>query len=245
MTIALCTAAVLVAALVKGAIGFGFPTLSTPLLSLVTDVHTAVVLLIAPNIAMDAIQFGRRGAPLAVARRFAPLLLAGGVGTVIGTRLLVGLPPRVAGMVLSATILLYVLSSLVGFAPRVAPGWEAWASPVVGLVVGVIGGITNVPGTPLVMYFRALGLDKNTFISATAFTFIVYKLVQLGAVAYYGLVTWPIVAGSAGLTALALGGFAVGLRVQDRLEPRAFNRAVLGFLAVVGAWLLWRSLGAR
>ena len=45
------------------------------------------------------------------------------------------------------------------------------------------------------------------------------------------------------LTAVALAGFAVGLRVQDRLDQRTFNRVVLVFLAVLGAWLLFRSLG--
>jgi len=35
-------AAVLAAAFIKGAIGFGFPSLATPLLSLVVDVKTAV-----------------------------------------------------------------------------------------------------------------------------------------------------------------------------------------------------------
>jgi uncharacterized membrane protein YfcA len=37
-------------------------------------------------------------------------------------------------------------------------------------------------------------------------------------------------------------GFAVGLRLQDRLDQRTFNRAVLVFLGALGAWLLVRSL---
>ena len=244
MTIALGAVAVLVAAFVKGAIGFGFPTLGTPLVSLVTDVQSAVVLLILPNIVMDGIQFRRRGAPVAVVRRFATLLVGGTLGTVLGTRLLIGLSPRTAGLVLSLFILLFVVSSAVGLDPRVPARWEGWVSPMVGLVAGVVGGITNVPGTPLVLYFRALGLAKHEFVTAVAFTFVVYKLVQLGAVVYFGLMSWAILGGSAALTVAALGGFAVGLWVQDRLAAAAFNRAVLGFLALLGVGLLWRSLSA-
>ena len=59
---ALMAAVVLAAAFVKGAIGFGFPSLATPLLCLVVEVKTAVVVLIVPNIVMDAVQFTRRGA---------------------------------------------------------------------------------------------------------------------------------------------------------------------------------------
>lgn len=234
--------AVVLAAFVKGSIGFGFPTLGTPLLSLVTDVRTAVVLLIVPNIAMDGLQFARLGAPGAVMRRFATLLVAGAVGTLLGTRLLVGLSPRVATVLLGAVVLLYVALSMLGAAPRVAPRWERAVSPLVGFVAGVIGGVTNVPGTPLVMYFNALGLAKPEFVAAVAFTFIVYKAVQLGAVIYFGLLTWELVGWSLALTLVGLGGFAVGLRVQDRLDARAFNRAVLGFLALLGLWLTIWSL---
>lgn len=235
--------AVVLAAFVKGAIGFGFPTLGTPLLSLVIDVKTAVVLLILPNIAMDGIQFVRQGAPLAVVARFWTLLATGAVGTAVGTRLLAELSPRAATLILSLCILLFVAVSVSGRLPSVPRRWEGWVSPLVGLVVGVIGGVTNVPGTPLVMYFLALGLAKHEFVAATAFTFVVYKLVQLGAVAYFGLLSARLLQWSVVLTVLSLGGFAMGLRVQDRLDARAFNRVTLGFLVLLGVWLLVRGLG--
>lgn len=243
MTPALAGPAVLLAGFVKGAIGFGFPTLGTPLLSLVVDVKTAVVLLILPNIAMDGLQFFRRGAPLAVVERFWPLLATGAVGTIVGTRLLADLSPRTATLILSLCIVLFVAASASGRTPRVPREWERWVSPVVGFAVGVIGGVTNVPGTPLVMYFVALGLVKHDFVAAVAFTFVVYKLVQLGAVAYFGLLSTSLFLWSVLLTAVSLGGFWVGLAVQDRLDARAFNRATLGFLALLGTWLLLRSLG--
>src|SRR3989442_4065851 len=99
--------AVLLSAFIKGAIGFGFPTLATPLLTLVLDVKTSFVLLIVPNIVMDGIQFARRGAPLATARRLAGLIVGGALGTVLGTRLLVALSSRTAMGVLGGFILVF------------------------------------------------------------------------------------------------------------------------------------------
>ncbi len=235
-------AVVLVAAFIKGAIGFGFPALGTPLLSLVADVKTAVVVLILPNIVMDGIQFARRGAPLAIVRRFAVLLLAGALGVVLGTHVLVLLSPRAATLILGAFVLCFVALQAPGLAPKVPAHWEPWLSPPAGFVAGVIGGVTNSPATPLVLYFHAIGLSKHDFVSSVAFTFFFYKLVQLGAVTWYGLLPWPMLWLSLALTAVALVGFASGLRVQDRLDQRSFNRAVLVFLAVLGAWLLVRSL---
>jgi len=233
--------AVLVSGFVKGTIGIGFPTLATPLLTLVIDVKTAVVLLIVPNIVMDGIQFARQGVPVTTMRRLAGLIAFGAVGTVLGTRLLVVLPAHIVLLALGGFLVMFAALEVARVSPRVAPAWEPWISPVVGLVAGVLGGVTNVPGTPLAVYFYALGMDKHEFIRAVAFTFIVYKLVQLGAVAYYGLLTWPLLLVSVGLTVVAVAGFAGGLRVQDRLEQRAFNRLILIFLAGLGLWLVLRA----
>jgi len=233
---------VLAAAFIKGAVGFGFPSLATPLLSLVVDVKTAVVLLILPNIVMDSIQFARRGTPRATARRFGTLLLSGSVGVVLGTRVLTLLSPRAATLTLGVFVLIFVALSTTGLSPKVPARWEPWLSPVAGFVAGMVGGVTNSPATPLVLYFHAIGLGKHDFISSVAFTFVFYKLVQLGAVAWYGLLPWSLFGWSLVLTAVALAGFGVGLRVQDRLDQRSFNRAVLGFLGALGAWLLIRTL---
>jgi uncharacterized membrane protein YfcA len=240
---ALMAAVVLAAGFIKGAIGFGFPSLATPLLSLVVDVKTAVVVLILPNIVMDGIQFARRGAPLATVRRFGTLLLSGGVGIVLGTRVLTLLSPRTATLILGVFVLLFVALSVTGLAPKIPPHWEPWLSPPAGFAAGVIGGVTNSPATALVLYFHGIGLAKHDFISSIAFTFFFYKLVQLGAVTWYGLLPWSLLGVSVALTAVALAGFAVGLRVQDRLDQRSFNRVVLVFLAVLGAWLLVRGRG--
>jgi uncharacterized protein len=242
MAPALAALATVLAAFIKGAIGFGFPTLGTPLLSLFVDVKTAVVILIVPNIVMDVLQFARQGAPLGTVRRFALLLVFGAIGTVAGTRLLVAISSTAATLTLGLFIVGFVALGAAGVTLRVSPRWEQRLSTVVGLLTGIVGGITNVPGTPLVIYFQALDLPKREFVSSTAFTFVVYKLIQLGAVVYYGLLPLSLVPTSLALTLVALVGFAIGLKVQDRLEQRAFNRAVLVFLALLGLWLVTRSL---
>ena len=230
------------AALVKGAIGFGFPTIGTPLLALAVDVKSAVALLVIPNLVMDGLQL-RRSWPLGDApRRLAPLLVFLMIGTVIGTRLLIALSARTATVLLGAFLLGYVLLDLAKFSPRVPAGWERWLAAPVGLAAGIMGGITNAPGTPIALYLVALGLEKRDFVRSIAFTFLVVKGVQLASLAWYGLLGWRLVLGSLGLAALALGGFGLGLKLQDRLGQRSFNRAVLVFLAVLGVWLVARAL---
>ena len=234
--------AVFAAGTVKGIAGLGFPTLATPLLSLTVDVKTAVVLLILPNIVMDGIQFSRRGAPMETIRRLLPLLVTGAIGTIVGTRALVALPTRTVLLLLGGFVIAFVALNVTRFSPRLSAAWEPWAGPAAGFVSGVVGGVTNVPGTPLAMYFYALGMSKAEFLSSTAFTFLIYKLVQIAAVAWYGLLTSALAATSVALTGIALAGFVGGLWIQNRLEQRAFNRAVLALLGGLGLWLVVRSL---
>lgn len=236
--------AVLAAAFVKGAVAFGFPLVATPLLTLAVGVKTAVAVSIIPNIAMDSVQLVRRGNALATVRRLLSLILFSMVGMWLGTLLLAVLPPRIATLVLGVFVLVFAGVSASGLAPRVPPSWEPWLSPPVGLAAGVLGGLTNVPGTPMVLYFVALGLDKYDFVRAVAVTFIVAKVVQLAAVSWYGLLDARLLAISLAFSVVALAGFAAGARLQDWLPARAFNRAVLAFLVVTGAWLIYRGLAA-
>lgn len=203
---------------------------------------SAVALLVIPNLVMDSLQL-RRSGPLGDApRRLAPLLLFTMIGTVIGTKLLVALSPRAVTLALGGFLLGYVLLDLARFSPRVPAHWELWLAAPVGLAAGIMGGITNAPGTAIALYFVALGMDKQEFVRSIAFTFLVVKTVQLVTLVWYGLLTWHLVLGSLGLAAVGLAGFALGLKLQDTLDQRSFNRAVLVFLAVLGVWLVARAL---
>ncbi len=206
------------------------------------DVKTAVAALVIPNLVMDGLQLRRQGPLGATPRRLAPLLVFTMLGTIIGTKLLVVLSGRTATLILGAFVLGFVALDLARFSPRVPAGWERLLAPPVGLAAGVMGGVTSAPGTALALYFVALGMDKREFVRSIAFTFLIVKAVQLASLGWYGLLGWPLVLGSLGLTAAGLAGFGLGIRVQDRLDQRAFNRGVLVFLATLGAWLVVRTL---
>ncbi|HEV8616499.1 MAG TPA: sulfite exporter TauE/SafE family protein [Methylomirabilota bacterium] len=234
--------AIVAASFVKGVVAFGFPLVATPLLALALDVKTAVAVSIVPNIVMDSVQAVRGGGTWSTVRRLAVLLVFGIMGMFVGTRLLAVLPPRVATMSLGMFVLIFVTLSVTGVTLRVPLACERWLSPPIGFIAGILGGLTNVPGTALVIYFRALGMGKQEFVRSVALSFMTYKIIQLIAVAYYGLLGIDLVLISVGLTVVGLAAFALGLKVQDRLPEKTFNRTVTTFLAALGLWLVARSV---
>ncbi|MGH7304067.1 MAG: TSUP family transporter, partial [Candidatus Rokuibacteriota bacterium] len=202
----------------------------------------AMALLVVPNLVMDGLQLRRSGPLGGAPRRLAPLLIFTMIGTVIGTRLLVALSPRAVTLLLGGFVLGYVVLDLARLSPRIPASWELRLAAPVGLAAGIMGGITNAPGTAIALYFVALGMDKREFVRSISFTFLVVKTVQLVTLVWYGLLGWYLGLASLGLAAAGLAGFGLGLKLQDRLDQRAFNRAVLGFLAVLGLWLVARAL---
>ena len=242
MTAILSIAGILLASFIKGALGFGFPAVATPLLALFMDVKRAIVILIFPNLVMDGIQALRKGGFAPTLKRHALLYIFGIGGTYLGTRLLVLVSSQHALLILGGFILVFVALNASRLALSVPPGWERFLSPPVGLVVGVIGGITNVPGTPLVPYFYALGLPKSEFVRSVAISFFIYKVAQLASVIQVGLMTGLLFSLSVLASGLSLGTFWLGLKVQDRVAQATFNRAILVFLAFLGAFLVFRAL---
>ena len=234
--------AVLLASYIKGAIGFGFPAISTPLLALFVDLRTAIVVLILPNLVMDGIQTLRKPGLLETLRRHWVLYLCGIGGTYLGTQFLVWFPSEKLLLILGVVVLVFVAVNVSRVSFRVPLGLERYLSPPIGLFAGVLGGVTNVPGTPLVLYFYALGMGKDEFIRSIALSFLVYKVAQLASVIYFGLLTWPLLGLSVLATALGLGAFWLGLKTQDRVDQVTFNRAVLGFLGLLGVWLVIRAV---
>jgi len=240
-TLWLTLGAVLVAAFIKGTIGMGFPAVATPLLALATDVKTAIVLLLLPNIVMDLVLLSRRWTGFGTLRRIALLILGAMAGTFVGTGLLVTVPAWTLYLALGAMVLIYVGLELLRVSWRTPPEWEVLVGPVVGLVTGILGGMTNTFGPPMGMYLYSLQMEKVEFVRSLALAFLIVKVTQLTAVLNWNLLHGPLLTRSVVLTGLALLGMWGGLKVQDAIPQRAFNRAILGFLLVSGLGLLWRA----
>jgi len=69
-------------------------------------------------------------------------------------------------------VLPFVISNFFQLTVRMSPSAEAKISPVVGLVGGLLNGMTNAAGPALAMYLYSLGLPKREFIKtiSTIFT---------------------------------------------------------------------------
>ncbi len=232
----------LLAAYVKGTTGMGFPLIATPMVALLLDIRTAIVILIIPNILMDITQILRRGFPADVFRRFAWLLLLTVIGVFLGTKVLVMLPIWILNLALGTMVLVFVASNISRFALQTSPRWEPTFSPVAGLITGFLNGMTNAGGPAVAIYLYSLNLAKADFIRSIASIFFITKLSQLIAVSTWDLFTMETLRLSLGVSLFILAGFYAGLKTQDRVNQETFKRGLLALLFVIGITLVVRAL---
>lgn len=235
--------ALLLAAYVKGTTGMGFPLIATPMVALLLDIRTAIVILIIPNILMDITQIVRGGFSAKTFQRFTWLFVLTILGVFLGTKILVTLPIWILNAALGTMVLAFVGSNISRFSFHTSSRWEPTVSPIAGFITGLLNGMTNAGGPALAVYLYSLSLSKTEFIKSIATIFFVTKVSQLVAVSTWDLFTPATLRLSFGVTLFILLGFYAGLKTQDWINQQNFNRGLLALLSVIGAVLIVRALG--
>lgn len=229
------------AAAVKGAIGFGFPLIAIPLLSTILGPRIAVPVVAIPTLLSNVFLVSRGGFSRATASLG---LVLGGIvlGTPAGAMLITVLEPRVLSILVGAVALVYALATAFRLTVLIPAGVRLPAAPVVGVLAGVMGGVTGISSPLLVSYLHLLRVEKREFVFWITMMFFVGNIVQVGSYFRLGLYAGPVL--SASLLAclpMAVGTLA-GIAMQDRLQPETFSRVVLVMVFLASLNLLARGL---
>jgi len=239
-------AAVAVGAVVKGALGVGFPVVATPLIALVLDPETAVVAIVIPSLFMNAMQAwqGRRllTARDPLFRLLVPTLSTVVVGTIVGAYILVILPTRTIAALVGGSVMIYAAVSLLGI-PVAVPAHRVHAiGALVGFASGVLGGATGFFGLLLVLYFSMLTLDKEKLPALFSIVLVFGVVPQIVSYVALGLLTRERLALSAVAVLPAAVGFVIGTDLRGRMSQAVFAQAIRLTLLSVGTVLVWRAV---
>jgi hypothetical protein len=233
----------LLAGVVKGVLGIGMPLITIPLLASTVGPITAMALLAVPTFAINLVQTAQSGYMMGALRRFwvaYPLVILGVVFSV--TLLLTRMDRGALMIVVGVVVILIAISQLMPFAAAIPQRAERWCTPLVGIVSGLIGGITSFLGPLMVMYLVALRVEKDQFIGAIALFYVIAAIpfyVGLGIHGYFG---WPVFFASCGAALMIWFGVLIGQKLRARASGDLFRRLVLGMLIVIGANMIRKGL---
>ena len=242
-TLILVTLTFLAAGLVKGIVGLGLPTIVLGMLAIPLGITQAIAVLLVPSLVTNAVQGFSGPTPLATCKRLWPLLAAASLGILVGTGALArstGSGPAVA---LGVLIALHGAISLLA-PPLPHPGrHERWLSPVTGLLNGLITGFTGSAILPGVLFFQALGLDKERLVQGMGLLFCVSTAVLMVAFTQHRLLTAELALLSTLALVPALLGLWLGAKVRRRIAEERFRRLLFMALIVLGVAIVWRTTG--
>jgi len=226
---------------VKGAIGLGLPTVAMGLLSIAMPPAQAAATIVIPAVATNIWQMFAGPALLALARRFALLVL----GMVVGTFATVGLLTQstaLAAAALGAVLAAYGLLGFVRGRLEIGRRAERWLSPVVGLITGAINGATGIFVIPSAPYLNSLKLEKEELIQSIGIAAFTCPLALGCALALRGRFEAGLAASSLVALLPALAGMYAGQRLRRRLNPEVFRRWFFAGLIGLGGYMVARSL---
>ena len=234
--------AFLAAGITKGVVGLGLPLTAVAVLTIAMGLREAVPLIIVPVLVTNAWQMTRGGMLVPLFKRFWTMIVLLGVGAWLGTVLLFIIDETLVGALLGVVIIVYSLVNIFALRFRIPAEHEAWYSPGVGLLSGLLTGLTGSVGGPVAIYFQALGLDREAFLQAASLTFFLTALPWGGTLIAEGAL--DLEAAAIGTAALlpSFAGMWVGQKIGDKLSQEVFSKGVFGFLILVGANLIRRAI---
>ena len=227
-----------VGGLAHGTMGFGFPLIATPMIALVTDMQTAILVSLFPNLAVNLVSIVRGGRWRASLARHWPVAVYVMVGTLVGTRLLLVTDPEPLKLLLALMIVVYLQQSrLVGIDWSWLSRQPRKSAALFGSLAGLLSGAVNVAVPPLVIYFMALGLDALAMTQILNLCFFVGRVTQLASFELSGHLDLSSLRASVPLTAISLAALLLGMQLQRRVRAEVFRTLVRTVLWAMAALL--------
>jgi uncharacterized membrane protein YfcA len=234
------------AGFVKGLVGFGLPTIGLGLMTVVVGVEKAMVLILWPAFLTNFWQGLFGGHLRQLLTRLWPFLLSAVLMLAAGTYILTQLPEGAADLLLGLLMIFYAVPMLLGASLSMPSRLERPVGVAIGLLNGILSGLTGSYTVPGVMYLQALGLQREQLIQAMGLLFLLSTIALGLSLGGFGLMGGSEALASLALVVPALSGVWLGQRTRRRVSEAAFRRLVQAAILALGLYLvplgLWRLL---
>jgi hypothetical protein len=234
---------------VQGALGLGFPIVATPLIAAVTDMRTAVIVVLLPCLACVATNIAKTASLRAALAEFWAMPFYMIAGAAVGTRIFIAFPQLPYTLLLAGMILFYLNLERLG-----RTDWPLLRTHrgMFGLLFGVLAGTAegtaNIAAPPLVIYYLALGLTPAMLVQGLNICFFAGKATQFATLATAGGVEPAQWIATLPLTVVACATAIYGIRIRDRIDAATYRtwlkRALFVMAVILCAQFLYAALAA-
>jgi uncharacterized membrane protein YfcA len=221
------------AAIVNGALGYGFSSITVPLALLFLTNRVLNPALVPIEVALNAyVLWVNRASLVNVWRRVLPIVIGLMPGVLLGTALVSQVNPAWLKFGTFIALLPLILFQAAGYRRPIRS--ERSVGFVFGGGVGLLYSVTTISGPPLAVMLSNQGLTKQDFRAALGFIRLAES--SLTAVAYYYAGLYSLE--SMGLIPYILPSIVIGVPIGavliQRIRPETFRRICMSF----DAWIV-------
>lgn len=230
--------AIALGSFVKGLTGIGLPLVAVPAIASISSVEEAVILMIIPGLGSNLSLVLSHRQHIDRLTEHRSFLVAGFIGGILGTVVLINIDDRWLRLALAAWLALYLLQYALGnFLRQLFEGRGALA-PVIGLCAGVSQGATGISAQIIAPYFNNRHVQPAAYAFLVASAFLSASAAQLAASASSGVLTGDrLLIGIAALVP-TLVCTRLGIRYAEKVPPAVFQQLLIAIFIVMEVKLL-------
>ena len=221
--------AMLLASTVFSATGFGIGMISTPLMLLVYEPQTVIVVAGTAGLGIGVwiISKSWRDVPF---REILPITIAALCGAPIAVFILKTADSSVLSIGIAVLIILFAIGSFVKIEKEIP--YSKQVGIAAGFIVGVLLPTSGVAGSLVMLFLMTRNWERQTVRAAMAFFLVSLMAFTVVLFALYGLYT-PLRLTLIGIVAIpAVIGFLLGAMLIKRINERVFGNLVIGIIIV-------------
>lgn len=225
------------AAIVNGALGYGFSSLTVPLALLFLSNRVLNPALVPIEVALNAyVLWVNREAIGAVWRRALPIVVGLLPGVLLGTAIVSQVSPGWLKFGTYLVLLPLILLQAAGYRRPIRPDAERAVGVLFGGGVGVLYSVTTISGPPLAVMLANQGFTKKDFRAALGLIRLAESTMTAVAYGYAGFFTADSMALIPVILPSIVFGVPLGAYLIQHIRPETFRRVCMSFDAWVVAF---------
>ena len=175
-------------------------------------------------------------------KKFYPLALMGMIGSAIGTQILIYSSTEFFKLLLALSIFLYLFIQKFKIQMHWIEKKKRLSIVVFGLIAGIIGGLTNVMASILIIYSLESKHTKKEIIQSTNLCFLFGKVIQIVLFTIHGSFNQELLMISfSSLIVVAIAMF-VGLKVKNKIPQEVYKKVIKVVLFIIASFLVYQTI---
>jgi uncharacterized membrane protein YfcA len=229
--------------LAHGILGFGFPMVATPLLSLFMSIKESVLYTLFPTMMVNANVIKKSGRFKEIWREYKYLIISVLFGSFIGTNFLIIFYHDSYRILLALVILLYLNSHHIKLSLYdVIQQYPKTLMISFGFVSGIVSGLVNIMIPVLIIYILESRIEKAKSLVVMNGCFFASKFLQILIFGSYGSFSVSFLLLMIPIVIFSLLGLFLGSKIRDRVDENLYKKLLRFSLWILAFYLIFQYL---